>query len=207
MNRRHVLRCLGAVILAAPIAELLREIVPRAERIAVLANRSNPVAVPILRATESAAQQIRMKLRVLDVRKPADVAVVFETMGREQTDAFVLVADPLLFSERVAIVQPAARHRLPAVYETSLFPEVGGLLSYGPLPQERFQRMAVYVDRILRGARPADLPMERPTTFELVVNLKTARTLGLTIPQALLLRADHVIELSRGATMGRRRSV
>jgi len=155
MNRRHVLRCLGAVILAAPIAELLREIVPRAERIAVLANRSNPVAVPILRATESAAQQIRMKLRVLDVRKPADVAVVFETMGREQTDAFVLVADPLLFSERVAIVQPAARHRLPAVYETSLFPEVGGLLSYGPLPQERFQRMAVYVDRILRGARPA----------------------------------------------------
>jgi len=173
---------------------VLREIAPRAERIAVLANRSNPVAVPILRATESAAQQIRMKLRVLDVRKPADVAVVFETMGREQTDAFVLVADPLLFSERVAIVQPAARHRLPAVYETSLFPEVGGLLSYGPLPQERFQRMAVYVDRILRGARPADLPIERPTTFELVVNLKTARTLGLTIPQALLLRADHVIE-------------
>jgi len=173
---------------------VLREIAPRAERIAGLANRSNPVAVPILRATESAAQQIRMKLRVLDVRKPADVAVVFETMGREQTDAFVLVADPLLFSERVAIVQPAARHRLPAVYETSLFPEVGGLLSYGPLPQERFQRMAVYVDRILRGARPADLPIERPTTFELVVNLKTARTLGLTIPQALLLRADHVIE-------------
>jgi putative tryptophan/tyrosine transport system substrate-binding protein len=86
-----------------------------------------------------------------------------------------------------------ARTVLAAVYETRMFPEVGGLLSYGPLPQERFQRMAVYVDRILRGARPGDLPIERPTTFELVVNVKTAGALGLTIPQSLLLRADEVI--------------
>ena len=173
--------------------ELIREIFPRADRIAVLANRANPVTVPILRATESAAQQTRMKLRVLDVRQPAELGPAFETMRREHTDALLLVADPLLFSERPLIIQLAARYRVPAVYEMRLFPEAGGLLSYGPLPQERFQRMAVYVDRILRGARPGELPIEQPTTFELVVNLKTAETLGLTIPQSLLLRAAEVI--------------
>src|SRR5438309_4365594 len=174
--------------------ELIREIFPRADRIAVLANRANPVTVPILRATQSAAKQIRMKLRVLDVRQPAELEMAFETMRREHTDALVLVADPLLFSERPLIIQLAARHRLPTVYETRLFPEGGGLLSYGPLAQERFQRMAVYVDRILRGAQPGELPVERPTNFELVINLKTARALGLTIPQSLLLRADEVIQ-------------
>jgi putative tryptophan/tyrosine transport system substrate-binding protein len=174
--------------------ELIREMFPRAERIAALANRANPVTVPILRATESAAQQIRMKLHVIDVRQPAELEAAFETMGRERTDALVLVADPFLFSERPLIIQLAARHRLPAVYETRLFPEAGGLLSYGPLPQERFERMAVYVDRILRGARPGELAIEQPTKFELVINLKTAKALGLTIPPSLLARADQVIE-------------
>ena len=173
--------------------ELIREIFPRAERIAVLANRSNPVTADILRATESAGQQMRMKLRVLDVHQPAELEAAFDTMRRERTDALVLVADPLLFSERPRIIQLAARHRLPAVYEMRLFPEAGGLLSYGPLSQERFQRMALYVDRILRGARPGELPVERPTTFELVINLNTAKALGVTIPQSLLLRADEVI--------------
>jgi putative ABC transport system substrate-binding protein len=104
------------------------------------------------------------------------------------------VADPLLFSERPLIIQLAARHRLPAVYETRLFPDAGGLLSYGPLQQERFQRMAVYVDRILRGARPGELPIEQPTKFELVINLKTAKALGLTVPPSVLARADAIIE-------------
>jgi putative ABC transport system substrate-binding protein len=174
--------------------ELIREISPRAVRIAVLANQANPVTVPILRATESAARQIRMKLRVVDVRQPAELEAAFETMRREHTDALVLVADPLLFSERPLIIQLAARHRLPAIYEMRLFPEAGGLLSYGPLPQERFGRMAVYVDRILRGAQPGELPVEQPSKFELVINLKTAKALGLTIPPSLLARADHVIE-------------
>jgi len=173
--------------------ELIREIFPRAERIAVLANRANPATAPVLRATESAGQQMRMKLRILDVRQPAELGAAFDTMRREHTDALVLVADPLLFSERPRIIQLAARHRLPAVYEMRLFPEAGGLLSYGPLSQERFQRMALYVDRILRGARPGELPVERPTTFELVINLNTAKALGVTIPQSLLLRADEVI--------------
>jgi putative ABC transport system substrate-binding protein len=171
--------------------ELIREILPRADRIAALANRANPVTVPILRATESAAQQMRMKLQVFDVR---ELEAAFETMRREHMDALVLVADPLLFSKRPLIIQLAARHRLPAVYETRLFPETGGLLSYGPLPQERFGRMAVYVDRILRGARPGELPVEQPTKFELVINLKTAKALDLTLPQTLLQRADQVIE-------------
>ena len=174
--------------------ELIREVFPRADRIAVLANRANPVTDPILRATESAAQQIRMKLRVFDVRERAELGAAFETMRREHTDALVLVADPLLFSARPLIVQLAARHRLPTVYETRLFPEGGGLLSYGPLAQERFQRMAVYVDRILRGAQAGEMPVEQPTKFELVINLRTAKSLGLTIPQSLLGRADQVIE-------------
>jgi len=174
--------------------ELIREILPRADRIAVLANRANAATAPVLRATESAAQQLRMKLLVLEVRQPTELGAAFETMRRERTDALVLVADPLLFSETQSIVELAARNRLPAVYETRLFAEAGGLLSYGPLPQERFQRMAVYVDRVLRGARAGELPVEQPTKFELVINAKTAKALGLSIPRSLLLRADKVIE-------------
>jgi putative ABC transport system substrate-binding protein len=174
--------------------ELLLEIFPRAKRIRVLANRANPAATPVLQATELAGQRLGMKLHIVDVRAPAELEPAFEAMRREHTDALVLVADPLLFSERLRIIQLAARHRVPAVYETRLFPEDGGLLSYGPLAQERFQRMAVYVDRILRGAHPGELPIERPTKFELVINLKIAKALGLTIPPSLLLRADQVIE-------------
>jgi putative ABC transport system substrate-binding protein len=162
--------------------ELIPEMVPRADEIAVLVNRSNPVTASILRATEAAGRQIGMKLRVIDVRRPTELEAAFETMRRGHADALVLVADPMLFTERPSIIQLAARHRVPAVYEHRLFAEIGGLVSYGPRPQERFQRIAVYVDRILRGARPGELPVEQPTTFELVINLKTARALGLTIP-------------------------
>jgi putative ABC transport system substrate-binding protein len=174
--------------------ELIRELLPGAKRIGVLANRANPVAVPILHETEVAGQRLALKLHVVDVRKPAELEPAFEVLRREQTDALVLVADPLLFTERPLITRLAARHRMPAIYEHRLFPESGGLVSYGPLVQQRFQRMAVYVDRILRGARPGELPIERPTKFELVLNLKSAKALGLTIPPALLLRADQVIE-------------
>ena len=174
--------------------EMIREILPQADRIAVFANRANPVTVSILSATEVAAQQMRMKLHVIDVRQLAQLGTAFETVRRERADALVLVADPLLFSFRPQIIQLAARHRMPTVYETRLFPDAGGLLSYGPLAQERFERMAVYVDRVLRGAQPGDLPIEQPTKFELVINLKTAKALGLTIPQTLLQRADEVIQ-------------
>src|ERR1043165_3094877 len=138
-----------------------------------------------------------MKLQVIDVRQPADLGAAFDAMRRERIDAVVLVADPLLFSERPVITQLASHHRLPAIYETRLFTEGGGLMSYGPLTQERFQRMAVYVDRILRGARPGDLPIERPTTFELIVNQRAAEALGLTVPQSQMLRANEVIRCSQ----------
>jgi ABC-type uncharacterized transport system substrate-binding protein len=174
--------------------ELIREIFPRAKRIGVLLNRANPAAAPVLHATELAGKRLGIELRVVDVRQPADLEPAFETMRREQADALVLVADPLLFSEKQQIIQLAARHRMPAVYETRVFSEGGGLVSYGPLNRERFQRMAVYVDRILRGARPRELPIEQPSKFELVINLKTAKALGVTMPPALLLRADQVIE-------------
>jgi len=173
--------------------ELIREMLPKAERITMLTNRANPATIPVLRAAETAAQTMGMKLRVLDIRQPDSLGPAFETMRRESTEALILAADPMLFTERPTIVQLAARHRVPAVYEHRQFPESGGLLSYGPLFQERFQRMAMYVDRILRGARPGDLPIEQPTTFELVVNLKTAAALRLTIPPSLLRRADEVI--------------
>ena len=174
--------------------ELIREIFPRADRIAVLANRANPVTIPIVRASEAAAQHMRIQLRVIDVRQLAELGPAFETMRREHTDALVLAADPLLFSARPQIIELAAQYRLPTVYETRLFTEAGGLLSYGPLDHERFQRMAEYVDRILRGAQPGELPVEQPTKFELVINLKTAKALALTIPQSLLVRADEIIQ-------------
>jgi ABC-type uncharacterized transport system substrate-binding protein len=173
--------------------ELIREILPQAERIAVLVNRSNPVTTSVLRATESAAQQMRLKLSIIDVHRRAELAPAFETMRRQRADALLIAPDPALFTERPLIVELAAKHKLPAIYEFRLFAEAGGLLSYGPKPQERYQRMAVYVDRILRGAKPGDLPIERPTTFELVVNLKTAQALGLTLPQSVLVRADEII--------------
>jgi putative ABC transport system substrate-binding protein len=174
--------------------ELIREIVPRVERIGVLVNRANPAAAPVLRATEAAAQQMRLRLHVVEVRQPADVPAAFDALTRARSEAFLVVTDPLLFSEAVRISELAARHRLPAVYEARRFPEAGGLMSYGALSRERFQQMAAYVDRILRGSRPGELPFERPRTFELVLNLKAARALGVEIPPALRLRADHVIE-------------
>jgi putative ABC transport system substrate-binding protein len=174
--------------------ELIRELLPGATRVALLANRTNAATAAVLSATEAAAQQLRMQLLVVDVRAPAGLTAAFETLVRERREAFVVAADPILFSQRRRIVELAARHRLPAVYEYRLFAELGGLLSYGPDTYERFRRVAVYVDRILRGGKPGDLPVEQPSTFELVLNLAAADRLRLVIPPSVRLRADHVIE-------------
>ena len=173
---------------------LLRDLLPGATRIGLLSNRSNPATPVVIRATEAAAQELRVQLMVLDAPRPAAIDTAFATMVRERCTAFVLAADPMLFGQRRRIIELAARHRLPGVYEYRDFAEFGGLLSYGPDPGERFRRAAAYVDRILRGAQPGDLPVEQPQTFQLVLNLKTAGSLGLTIPPSLRLRADHVIE-------------
>ena len=174
--------------------ELIRELLPGATRIAIVTNLANQSTASVVRAAESAAQHMRMRLSTLDIRRPEDLGTAFDSMTRAHTDAFILAADPMLFTQIRDIVGLAERHRLPGVYETGRFAEAGGLLSYGPLTHERFSQLAGYVDRILRGARPGDLPIEQARTFELVLNARTAKALGLEFPPALRLRADRVIE-------------
>ena len=174
--------------------ELMLQIVPGAKRVGVLANRSNPATEPIVRAIETAARQLHVDVDTADVRNPDRLESAMKAIAERRTPAFLLVADPMLFGQTQRIVEIAERLRLAGAGERREFADGGGLLSYGPSRAEAFQQMAVYVDRILRGAKPADLPIERPTKFELVVNLKTARTLGLAIPQSLLLRANDVIQ-------------
>ena len=174
--------------------ELIRELLPRTSRVALLVNRTNPATKAVLsRATESAAA-MRLTLFVADARSPSALDRSFEEIIEQRSEALLLAADPMLFGQRRRIIDFAARHRLPAVYEYRVFPELGGLLSYGPEPYDRYRRAAAYVDRILRGARAGDLPVEQPSSFELVLNLKTAKAIALTIPPSLLLRADQVIE-------------
>jgi len=174
--------------------ELLREAVPRVSRVAVLANPANPATEAALRDVESAAQALRMKFQLLDVRERQEIDGAFAAMARDRAQALLVVSDPMFFAQRERIVDLAAKHRMPGIFEWREFAEAGGLLSYGANIAEQYRRLAAYVDKILKGAKPGDLPIEQPTKFELVVNLKTAKTLGLTIPQALLSRADHVIQ-------------
>jgi putative ABC transport system substrate-binding protein len=174
--------------------ELLREILPRASRVALLANRDNTAVTVVIRATEGAAARIGVQLHVVKVRQPAELDGAFETMARARVDALIVAADPMFSSQRQRIVELAARRRLPAAYGSGVFPDVGGLLSYGQHKSERFRRAAAYVDRILKGTKAGDLPIEQPSTFELVLNLKTAHALGLELPSSVRLRANHIIE-------------
>jgi putative ABC transport system substrate-binding protein len=174
--------------------QILREILPRVGTVGVLANLSNPANPPTVRATETAARQLRVQLHVVDVRETRDIPGAFEKIVRQKAEALVVLSDPTIHNQARRIVELTHRHRLPAIYEQDLFTDNGGLLSYGPGRIDRFQRAAVYVDRILRGTKPSELPVERPTKFELVINLKAAKALGVAIPQSLLLQADEVIE-------------
>jgi putative ABC transport system substrate-binding protein len=173
---------------------LLKEALPGISRVAVLWNPANPSGVPQRNRTEIAAQTLGVRLQVLEARLPSEIDTAFAVMARERPDALLVVADPMLDSQRKRIVELAARNRLPGIYQWREFAESGGLISYGADLLELYRRVATYVDRVLKGARPADLPVEQPTKYELVINLKTARALGLTIPQPLLLRADQVIQ-------------
>jgi putative ABC transport system substrate-binding protein len=174
--------------------ELIRELLPRAERVGLLANPANPGTRTVIRATEAAARRMGIVIHTVDVQSPGDLDGAFEAMMRPPSHALLVVADPMLFSHRGRIVELATRHRLPAVYEHESFTDAGGLASYGPDQTERFWQAAAYVDRILKGAQPGDLPIQQPSTFELVLNLQTATRLGLTIPPTLRLRATHVID-------------
>jgi putative ABC transport system substrate-binding protein len=174
--------------------ELLRDVVPGLSRVAVLWNGANPGAIRTWQETQEAAKTLGMHVHALDVRQLAEVDAAIATASRERAGAFVVIQDPFTVFNRSRIVQIVQRSRLPAVYGSNDFAEVGGLISYGANIIHLFYRAAGFVDRILKGARAGDLPVEQPTKFELVINMKTARALGLTIQRSLLLRADQVIE-------------
>jgi putative ABC transport system substrate-binding protein len=169
--------------------ELLKEAVPKTSRVAVLAYPAYPP-----REREIAAQALRLQMVWLPVRELGDFEAAFETARKENVDALLTSPSALINTVRERVVEFAAKNRLPAMYAGPEFVELGGLMSYAPSYTDSFRRAATYVDKILKGAKPADLPVEQATKFELVINLKTAKTLGLTIQPSLLLRADQVIE-------------
>ena len=173
--------------------DLLRECVPGLRRLAVLANLRNPASSGEVRELESSARARSIDVQVVDARLPEQYPVAFEASLRGGAQAMVVTSDAVLSSNRDRIVQLAAQHRLPAMYDWKEIVEAGGLLSYGPSLAEINARVASYVDRILKGANPGSLPVERPGKFELAVNLKTAGALGLKIPPAVVARAERVI--------------
>jgi putative tryptophan/tyrosine transport system substrate-binding protein len=174
--------------------ELLKQIVPNLRRVAVLWNADDLGMTLRYRASELGAQALGVSVQPLGVREPEDFDEAFGAMRRDRPDAILMVADPLTTLNRKRVFDFAAAHGLPAIYELGLFAHDGGLMSYGPDLDESFGRVAALVDRILKGATPADLPFEQPTRFSFVLNLKTAKALGLTVPASLLGRADEVIE-------------
>lgn len=174
--------------------ELLKEAFPTVTHVAVLANPANPPTAGLLKEIERAARSLEVRLRIIQVRESKEFGDAFATMKNEHVPALLVIADPLVADNRDRIVAFAAANRLPASYPYRSFADAGGLMSYGADLSDLQRRAATYVDRILKGAKPAELPIEQPAKFELVVNLKTAKALGLTIPQSLLLRADRVIE-------------
>jgi putative ABC transport system substrate-binding protein len=184
----------AALDITAKQLELLKEVAPRLARVAVLRNSTTAVHVTSLKELEVAARALRVRLQPIEVRTPKDIESAFAAMASERAEALVTVDNPLIFLERRRIVDLAVQHRLPTVFLQRLYPEAGALMSYGPSFTDLFRRAAPYVDRILKGAKPGDLPVEQPRKFELVINLKTAKALGLTIPPSLVQRADEVIQ-------------
>jgi putative ABC transport system substrate-binding protein len=183
-----------SVDLSGKRLELLKQIVPRGNRFAVLWNPSNPAGILGFRETDAAARRLGVTLLSMPVRNNEDIEPSFFGMVQEKTEGFVVVTDPLTWSTNRQIVQLAAKHRLPAVYELREYVDFGGLASYGPSLVELSRRTATYVDKIIRGAKPSDLPVEQPTHLELVLSQKAARGLGITIPQQVSVRADHVVD-------------
>jgi ABC-type uncharacterized transport system substrate-binding protein len=179
-------------VLAGKRLELIREAVPGAARIAVL-TPGGPASSAQLQEAEKAASALRVKLVVVEVQG-TDYDRAFAAMAAERVDALFVLMSPILTRDRKQIIERAAKYRLPAIYEWREQVEVGGLMSYGSSIVDLSRRVAAYVDKMFKGAKPADLPVEQPTKFELVVNMKTAKALGLTIPPSVLARADEVIE-------------
>jgi putative ABC transport system substrate-binding protein len=171
--------------------ELLKEALPRISRVAVIHDPNPPRS---FKETQTAGQLLGLKLQSLEVRDASDVERAFSVMSRERPDALSTLEHPFLLVHQRRILELAARSRLPGFHPNTDWVEAGGLMSYGPNLRDNYRRAATYVDKILKGAKPGDLPVEQPTKFELVINLKTAKALGLKIPQSILIRADQVIQ-------------
>jgi len=180
--------------LAPKRLEFLKELAPRLTRVAMLWNADDLGMTLRYRAAATAAQELGVSVQALGVREPEDFDEAFAAMTRDRPDAILMVSDRLTILNRRRVYEFAAAHRLPAIYEYDLFARDGGLMSYGPNTVETYERAAGLIDRILKGTKPAELPFEQPTKLELVINLKTAKAIGLTVPPTLLARADEVIE-------------
>jgi putative ABC transport system substrate-binding protein len=174
--------------------QLLKEAIPELARVAVLWNAANAYKAFDLKEVQAAADPLTVAIHSFPVREPNDIDDAFKAAVKSRVGGLITLEDPFTIAHRTRIVDLALRHRLPAVYAVRPFVDAGGLMSYGPDRADQNRRAATFVDKILKGARPADLPVEQPTRFKLVINLKTAKVLGLTIPQSLLLRADEVIQ-------------
>ena len=174
--------------------ELLKEVVPRVRRVAVLSNPDSPAQPLTVRNVKDAARSLGLQLQLLEARGPEGFDGAFAAMAREHVGALLVVQDPAFIPHRPRLVDLAAKNRLPSIFTQREDAEAGGLMSYGPSLSDLYRRAGTYVDKILKGANPGDLPVEQPTKFELVINLKTAQALGLTVPQSILARAGEVIE-------------
>ena len=181
-------------VIAVKGLELLKEALPRLSRVAALSYADNPGSHIVVNEMESAAPTFAVALRRLPIRSPSELLDAFEAAARHRAEAIIVVDDAFITKHRVEIVGLAMKRSLPVLSEYKPFVEVGGLLAYGPSTAAMYRRAAHYVDKILKGTKPSDIPVEQPTKFDLFVNLKAARALGLTIPPSLLARADQVIE-------------
>jgi putative ABC transport system substrate-binding protein len=174
--------------------ELIRELIPRVTRIAGLFNMSNPVLPVQWKEVERAGRSLGIQTQLLDVRRSEDLPRAFDAAAMQRAEALIVGLDSVTQGNLRVIAELAAKHRLPSIYGDKEYADFGGLITYGPSEHDLYHRAAIFVDKIFKGAKPADLPVEQPTKFELVFNLKTAKALGLTVPPSLLLRADQVIE-------------
>jgi ABC-type uncharacterized transport system substrate-binding protein len=174
--------------------EMLRELAPGATRIALLVHPAGPATAGRVQATEAAARVLGVQLRVVEVRTTDELNGAFSTVKQQRIQALLVSSNRLFAAVRVRLAELAAQARMPAMYDVREYVEAGGLVAYGPSHPDLFRRAAGYVDRILKGRKPADLAVEQPTTFELILNRKAANALGLALPPSLLVRVDHVIE-------------
>lgn len=180
--------------LGGKLIDFARDVVPGLKTLAVLRNPANPAALLQLKEVQVPGQAAGLRLVPVEARMPGEFEAAFDAMRREGAGAVIVRADPMFFGQRQRLAELSIASRLPTIVERREYAEAGGLLAYGPSLREQFRRAATFVDKILKGAKPADLPVEQPMKLELVVNLRTAKALGLTIPQSVLMRADKVIE-------------